>query len=180
MKNASIPDRPRWRHANHETAAVYSRTRLFCWARPRAFPLEVQGEQVRISSRPHDGPRALVYFGGNAEVIASTVPELAELFHDWAIYGMHYRGDSGCSGRPAETALRSDARSLFKLVHSRHPAVIVVGRSLGSCLAGQLADTQRLLAAFPPDVATLRIFDGTDHNSMFSEAEFGEALVNGK
>ena len=58
--------------------------------------------------------------------------------------------------------------------------MIVVGRSLGSCLAVQLADTQRLLAAFPPDVATLRIFDGTDHNSVSGEAEFGEALVNGK
>jgi hypothetical protein len=43
-----------------------------------------------------------------------------------------------------------------------------------------LADTQRLLAAFPPDVAMLRVVDGTDHNSVSGEAEFWEALVNGK
>jgi pimeloyl-ACP methyl ester carboxylesterase len=43
-----------------------------------------------------------------------------------------------------------------------------------------LADTQRLVAAFPPDVATLRILDGTDHNSVSGEADFWEALVNGK
>ena len=58
-------------------------------AHAQAFTLKVQGAQVRISSRPHDGPKALVYFGGNAEDVASTVPELAELFHDRAIYGMH-------------------------------------------------------------------------------------------
>jgi pimeloyl-ACP methyl ester carboxylesterase len=211
----------------------------------QAFTLEVPGAKVRISSRPHDGPKALVYFGGNAEDVASTVPEFAELFPDRAIYGMHYRGYSGSSGHPAEQGLRSDARALFELVHGRHPDVIVVGRSLGSSLAIQLAseqpvtrlvlitpfesilsiaqrvapflpmplllrdryeswryapkvtcptlviaashdeivplaDTQRLLAAFPPDVAMLRVVDGTDHNSVSGEAEFWEALVNGK
>ena len=43
-----------------------------------------------------------------------------------------------------------------------------------------LADTRQLVAAFPPDVATLRVLDGTDHNSVSGEAEFREALVNGK
>jgi pimeloyl-ACP methyl ester carboxylesterase len=108
----------------------------------QAFTLEVPGAKVRISSRPHDGPKALVYFGGNAEDVASTVPEFAELFPDRAIYGMHYRGYSGSSGHPAEQALRSDARALFELVHGRHPDVIVVGRSLGSSLAIQLASEQ--------------------------------------
>ena len=211
----------------------------------QAFPLEVPGATVRISSRPHDGPGALVYFGGNAEDVAYTLSELAELFSDRAIYGMHYRGYSGSSGRPAEAALRSDAQALFELVHARHPDVIVVGRSLGSSLAIQLAaeepisrlvlitpfesilsivrrvapflpmglllrdkyeswryaprvtcptlviaashdelvplaDTRRLVAAFPPDVATLKVVEGTDHNSVSAEAEFREALVNGR
>jgi hypothetical protein len=43
-----------------------------------------------------------------------------------------------------------------------------------------LSDTERLLAAFPPDVATLRIIDGTDHNSVSADAEFTEALVTGR
>ena len=108
-------------------------------AHAAAFTLEVPEANVRISFRPHDGPKALVYFGGNAEDVAYTVPELAELFSDRAIYAMHYRGYSGSSGRPSETALRSDARALFELVHARHPHMIVVGRSLGSSLAIQLA-----------------------------------------
>lgn len=214
-------------------------------AHAAAFTLEVPDATVRISSRPHDGPQALVYFGGNAEDVAYTVPELATLFPERAIYGMHYRGYSGSSGRPAEAALRSDARALFHMVHARHPDVIVVGRSLGSSLAIQLAaeepvsrlvlitpfdsilsiakrvapflpiglllrdpyeswryaprvtcptlviaashdelvplaDTRRLVAAFPPDVVKLKVFDGTDHNSVSAEAEFWEALANGR
>lgn len=43
-----------------------------------------------------------------------------------------------------------------------------------------LADTRRLVAGFAPDVATLRVVEGTDHNSVSGDAEFCEALVNGK
>ena len=43
-----------------------------------------------------------------------------------------------------------------------------------------LADTQRLVAKFPPGVATLRVFEGTDHNSVSGDAEFWEALVTGR
>lgn len=99
-------------------------------AHAAAFTLEVPDATVRISSRPHDGPKALVYFGGNAEDVADTVPELAEVFPGRAIYAMHYRGHNGSSGHSAEAMLRSDARALFQLVHARHPDVIVVGRSL--------------------------------------------------
>ena len=104
-----------------------------------AFTLEVPGATVRVSTRPDDGPKALLFFGGNAEDVTYTVPELAEVFPDRAVYAMHYRGYSGSSGRPSEAALRSDAQALFKLVHDRHADVIVVGRSLGSSLAIQLA-----------------------------------------
>lgn len=214
-------------------------------AHAAALSLEVPGATLRISAREHDGPKALVYFGGNAEDVAYTVPELAAAFPDRAIYALHYRGYSGSTGHPAEHVLRGDARALFRMARDRHSDVMVVGRSLGSSLAIQLAaeepvsrlvlitpfesilaiakrvapflpmglllrdpyeswryapkvtcptlliaashdelvplgDTRRLAAAFPPDVATLRIVDGTDHNSVSGEEEFWEALVNGK
>lgn len=41
-----------------------------------------------------------------------------------------------------------------------------------------LADTQRLIAGFPPNVATLRVIEGTDHNSVSGEAEFWDAITN--
>ena len=210
-----------------------------------AFTLEVPGATVRVAMRPHDGPKALLFFGGNTGVAADAVPKLADTFPDRAVYSMHYRGYSGSTGRPSEAALRSDARALFTLVHALHPDVIVVGRSLGSSLAIQiaaeepvsrlvlitpfesilsiakraapflpmslllhdryeswryaphvtcptlliaashdeivpLADAQWLIAKFPPGVATLRVVEGTDHNSVSGEAEFWEAIVNGR
>lgn len=214
-------------------------------AHAAAVTLEVPGATVRVSTKPHDGPKALLFFGGNAEDVAYTVPELADAFPDRAVYAMHYRGYSGSSGHPSEAALRGDARALFTLVHARHSDVIVVGRSLGSSLAIQLAaeepvsrlvlitpfesilaiakrtapflpmslllhdryeswryaprvtcptlliaashdelvpfaETQRLVAKFPPGMATLRVVEGTDHNSVSGEAEFWEALVTGR
>jgi pimeloyl-ACP methyl ester carboxylesterase len=209
-----------------------------------AAVLKVPGARLRLSTRELDGSKALVSFGGNAEDVASSLPELAASFPDRAIYALHYRGYSGSSGQPAEAAMRNDARALFKLVHDRHSDVMVVGRSLGSSLAIQLAaegpvsrlvliapfesilaiasrvapflpmrlllrdpwqswryaprvscptlilaashdeivpmsDTRKLFEAFQPGVATLRVIDGTDHNSVSGPEEFWEALVEG-
>jgi len=64
-----------------------------------AVALEVPGATLRVSCRPMEGTKALVYFGGNAEDVAFTLPELAAAFPDRAIYCLHYRGYSGSSGR---------------------------------------------------------------------------------
>ena len=209
--------------------------------------LEVPDARLRLSTRRFDGPgpKALIYFGGNAEDVASTVPELAALFPDRAIYALHYRGYSGSTGHPAEAKMRKDARALCQMVHGQHSDVIAVGRSLGSSLAIQLAaeggisrlvliapfesilaiasrvapflpmglllcdpwhswryaprvtcptliiaashdeivpmsDTRRLFEAFQSGVATLRVIDGTDHNSVSGPEEFWKALVDGR
>jgi pimeloyl-ACP methyl ester carboxylesterase len=107
-----------------------------------AIVLDVPGATLRISSQPHDGPKAVLYFGGNAEDVASSVPELAAAFPDRAIYALHYRGYSGSGGTPSEAAFRSDATAVFAMVHARHPDVLVIGRSLGTSLAIQLAAEQ--------------------------------------
>ncbi len=108
-------------------------------AHASSLVLDVPDAQLRVSARAIDGPKAVLFFGGNAEDVAYTVPELAEAFPDRAIYALHYRGYSGSSGSPSEHALRSDARAAFAMVHARHPDVMVIGRSLGSSLAIQLA-----------------------------------------
>ena len=107
-----------------------------------ALDLAVPDARLRVSARPLAGPRAVLYFGGNAEDVAFTVPELARALPDRAVYALHYRGYSGSSGRPAEPLLRSDARAVFEMVHARHSDVLVIGRSLGSSLAIQLAAEQ--------------------------------------
>ncbi len=214
-------------------------------AHAAAVELVVPGATLRVSCRTLDGTKALVYFGGNAEDVAFTLPELAAVFPDRAIYCLHYRGYSGSTGHPAEAAMRLDARAFFEMVRGRHPDVMAVGRSLGSSLAIQLAaeeqvsrlvliapfesiltiaqrtapflpmrlllcdpwqswryaprvtcptlilaashdeivpmeDTRKLLDAFRPGVATLRVIDGTDHNSVSAPEEFWQALVAGR
>ncbi len=98
-----------------------------------------EGQSVLVSTRPQDGDAALIYFGGNAEDVSIDLPDYESAFPDRAIYMLHYRGYGGSTGKPTEQGIVSDALALFDLVHRQHGRVIVVGRSLGSGVAVQIA-----------------------------------------
>lgn len=129
--------------------------------RPRSYvegitllTLAEQGARVLVSSHPYGGPKALLYFGGNAEDVSQAMPDMVEAFPRRAIYLMHYRGYGGSSGTPSEKALVSDALALFDMVQPEHPNVVVVGRSLGSGIAVQIASArpvERLILVTPFD-----------------------------
>jgi hypothetical protein len=70
-------------------------------AHAAAITLEAPGATLRVSCHPMEGTKALVYFGGNAEDVAYTLPELAEKFPDRVIYVLHYRGYSAGRGTAA-------------------------------------------------------------------------------
>jgi pimeloyl-ACP methyl ester carboxylesterase len=119
---------------------------LIYYPQPRAkgersatMPLSVPGAELVISLRAHDGPNAIVYFGGNGEDVAYNLPEFSSAFPDHALYLMNYRGYGGSTGTPTEQAIHQDAQALFDWVHARHPHVVVMGRSLGSGVAIRLA-----------------------------------------
>ena len=129
--------------------------------------LSVDGAQLQVTMRPHAGSKALIYFGGNAEDVSASLPELSLAFPDRAIFLMHYRGFGGSTGSPTEAALHQDALALFDKVREAHPEVVVVGRSLGSGVAVRLAaqrPLQRLVLVTPYDsvqdiaAAQFRIF----------------------
>jgi pimeloyl-ACP methyl ester carboxylesterase len=109
-----------------------------------ALPLRAQGPRVLVSTRELPGPRALIYFGGNAEDVSRSLPLLAQAFPGHSLYLLHYRGYGGSEGRPTEAALVADARALFDQVRRRHSRVVVVGRSLGSGLAVRVASVRRV------------------------------------
>jgi uncharacterized protein len=102
----------------------------------------VDGAELVISVRAHEGPNAIVYFGGNGENVTYNLPSFSDAFPDHALYLMNYRGYGGSSGSPSEAAISQDALALFDYVHARHSNVVVMGRSLGSGVAIRLA-TQR-------------------------------------
>ena len=114
--------------------------------------LAADGAELVVTLRRHNGPRALVYFGGNAEDVSANLPSLPHAFPDHAVYLMNYRGYGGSTGSPSEPALRADAFLLFDKVHAEHPQVTVMGRSLGSGLAVQVASerpVERLILVTP-------------------------------
>lgn len=137
---------------------VFQRSLIY-YPQPRAIgsaetvlTLPVDDARVLVSVRPHEGPKALIYFGGNAEDVSRSLPGFAEAFPDHALYFMHYRGYGGSSGSPSEEAIARDAMALFDKVYANHRHIIVAGRSLGSGVALRLASSRpatRLLLITP-------------------------------
>lgn len=119
-----------------------------------SLTLAVPGAQLVVTHRPRPGAPALVYFGGNAEDVSASLPELEAAFAGHALYLLHYRGYGGSTGQPTQDALFADAAALFDHVHAQHPHITVVGRSLGTGVAVHLASqrpVQRLVLVTPYD-----------------------------
>ncbi len=113
-----------------------------------------EGADVLVSVRPHDGPKALIYFGGNAEDVSRNLPAFSQAFPDHALYLMCYRSYGGSTGTPSEEAIQRDAAALFDKVYAGHPQIAVIGRSLGSGVAVRLASRRpasRLILITPYD-----------------------------
>ena len=109
---------------------------------------------LQLTVRPHAGPGAVLYFGGNGEDVSGSLGPLLAAFPDREIVMPHYRGYGGSTGRPTEASITEDAASLFDKVHAGHPDVIVIGRSLGTGVAVRLASTRpvsRLVLVTPYD-----------------------------
>lgn len=99
-------------------------------------------------------PRALLYFGGNGERVEDAREALARWFPERTIYLLPYRGYAASDGEPEERALVADASAWFDRVAATHTSVAVIGRSLGSGVAVQLAaarPVERLALVTPFD-----------------------------
>jgi pimeloyl-ACP methyl ester carboxylesterase len=108
--------------------------------------LAVDGAELAVTTAPVAGPRALLYFGGNAEDVTASVAQLSRDFPARALYLMHYRGYGASTGKPSEAALQADALALFDRVQPMHPDILVMGRSLGSGVAVRLASQRSVQA----------------------------------
>ena len=112
------------------------------------------GAELKIWVVPRPGARALVYFGGNAEDVAGNLPDFAAAFAAHSLYLVNYRGYGGSTGSPSEAALLADATAIYDHLGGRHPEISVIGRSLGSGVAVQLASVRnvhRLVLVTPYD-----------------------------
>ncbi len=115
---------------------------------------ELDGEIVQVWRLNADGDDAIIYFGGNAEDVALNIGQFTSLLPGKAIYLVNYRGYGASTGRPTETALVADALALYDRVSPSHGKISVMGRSLGSGIAAQLAasrNVERLVLITPFD-----------------------------
>jgi uncharacterized protein len=139
---------------------VFQRSLLY-YPQPRqvtamesTMPLHVEGAELVVTVRPHSGPKAILYFGGNGEDVSLNLASFSLAFPDQALFLLHYRGYGGSTGSPSEPANHSDAAALFRSVYAQHPEIAVIGRSLGSGIAVRLASespVSRLILVTPYD-----------------------------
>ena len=113
---------------------------------PGATPMlvAVEGAAIKVWTVERPGRAALLYFGGNAEDVGASIGRFAERLPGLSLYFVNYRGYGGSSGRPSEQALVSDAIAINDLLRKRYDEISVIGRSLGSGVAVQLASEREI------------------------------------
>lgn len=124
--------------------------------RPDAQSIRIpsDGESIKVWVVQRPGPRAIIYFGGNAEDVSYNLPSFRSAFPEHSLYLVNYRGYGGSSGRPSERGLLSDAIAVYEHVRRERGRVSVLGRSLGSGVAVHVAserEVERLALVSPYD-----------------------------
>ena len=110
----------------------------------KQIKLQNEGESINIIVLNKGRENAILYFGGNAESVVYSAPEIAENFSTYTIYLMNYRGYGGSTGIASERALYSDALSLYDLAQTKHREIVVAGRSLGTGIATYVASKRKV------------------------------------
>jgi pimeloyl-ACP methyl ester carboxylesterase len=103
--------------------------------------------------------KAVIYFGGNSELITHRSDYFETVFNDYSVYLVDYRGYGTSEGSPGEAELFSDALAIYDHISSDHineskPSITAYGRSLGSGVAVYLAANrplERLILLTPYD-----------------------------
>jgi uncharacterized protein len=89
-------------------------------------------------------PRAILYFGGNAERIHHNIDAFRQTFPDYSVYLLNYRGYGASEGTPTEEGLYTDALAIYDRLKAHHRRISVIGRSLGGSIATSLAASRRV------------------------------------
>ncbi len=98
--------------------------------------------------------KAIIYFGGNAENVDNNIDNFSEIFKDYTVYLVKYRGYGKSTGQPTEVGLYSDALNIYDSIKNRYLNISIIGRSLGTGIATYLAakrDTYKLALITPFD-----------------------------
>lgn len=90
--------------------------------------------------KPKDKKTTIVYFHGNGGQLCGRMPLVRQfLNHGYGVLLLSYRGYGGNPGKPSEQGLYRDARAALHYVYERHSCAVVLGESLGTGVATQMA-----------------------------------------
>jgi uncharacterized protein len=118
---------------------------------PAAVGLPVTEETVATSdgervilwhSPPQDDKPVVIYFHGNAEIVAMRAAQHRALLADGiGLIALSYRGYMGSTGSPTEPGLLRDAEAAYGFAAARYPPqrIVLWGHSLGTGVAVALA-----------------------------------------
>jgi pimeloyl-ACP methyl ester carboxylesterase len=111
-----------------------------------------------VTLNPHQ-PNALIYFGGNGELLVHRAKTIAQNHPNHTIYLMEYRGYGQSGGTPTQEGLYSDALALYDTIALKHQKISTIGRSLGSAMAIYLASKRKIhrLALITPFDSILHV-----------------------
>ena len=112
----------------------------------QAEPFELQSDGLKLKGwvvNPGK-QRAMLYFGGNAEVVEHNAEVFRASLPDVTVYLLPYRSYGGNPGDVTEENLYRDALKLYDRIKSRHVSINALGRSLGTGIAIYLASERKI------------------------------------
>jgi hypothetical protein len=117
--------------------------------RKMAISINIGGLKVKGWLQLSKGPHApfIIYYGGNAEEVSHTLFDSKRL-KDASLLSVNYRGYGDSEGRPSTEKLIQDALYIFDYMVARQGLepddIVLMGRSLGSGVAVQVASRRRV------------------------------------
>ena len=135
-----------WYFEHHELSAVYPFDSTYVSpssaGEPRLaetfFETEDGERLIMWRAEATTGKPTVLYFSGNAGGLKGRSDRFRDLINQgYGIIAPAYRGSSGSTGKPTETALVADARAIAAAANTGE--LVIYGESLGSAVAIRLA-----------------------------------------
>jgi uncharacterized protein len=139
-----------------QRSLIYQKSRAWSDKYP-VLTFENDGYRICYCARRVNSSRCILYFGGNAEDVTTSMESLCWQFPTESVFALQYRGYGSSEGSPKESALLSDAQKLVELLQTDYEHVVLIGRSLGSGIAVPLAaenEIEKLILITPFDSLT--------------------------
>jgi pimeloyl-ACP methyl ester carboxylesterase len=129
---------------------IYQRKLIYF---PTSIDTEFKADEISIANQEVNlrgwvinpgKAKAMIYFGGNSELITHNQSLFENIFSDYSVYLINYRGYGNSEGIPTEAGLFSDSLAIYDQLIEQHQTISAYGRSLGSGPAAYLAANRSL------------------------------------